>query len=256
MLFCLIPIFNVQLLGNEIIVMNLTAEQIAKATGSSLEDAERFRPHLNKYMDKYGINTPNRVLAFLAQVGHESASLRTTEEYASGSAYEGRSDLGNIYAGDGVRFKGRGLIQLTGRANYQKMSQKVGKDLISNPDLVLHPDLATEVSAIFWRDRERNGLSLNQWADKFNLAAPIQDPANWEVHTNITKAINGGTNGIYDRAEKLASGSQILDEIKKKVSSFRSSFSNKANRWWLIPSMIIIFGSLTAVGVWFYRRKK
>jgi predicted chitinase len=254
--FSLIQIFSVQLLGNDTIEMNLTKEQIAKATGSSLEDAERFRPHLNRYMEKYGINTPNRVLAFLAQVGHESASLKTTEEYASGNAYEGRSDLGNIYVGDGVRYKGRGLIQLTGRANYEKMSQKVGKDLVSNPDLVLQPDLATEVSAIFWADRMRSGLSLNQWADKFNLQAPIQDPANWDVHTNITKAINGGTNGIYDRAEKLASGSQIFEEIKKKVSSLGSSFSKKENLWWLIPSMIIIFGSLTAVGVWFYRRKK
>ncbi len=248
-----------QLLGNDTIEMNLTKEQIAQATGSSLENAEKFRPYLNKYMDKYGINTPERVLAFLAQIGTESGGLLWTREQGADSyfnRYEGRSDLGNIYVGDGLRFKGRGLIQLTGRANYQKMSEKIGKDIVSNPNLVEEPDLATEVSTIFWRDKVRDGLSLNQWADKFNLTRPIQDTANWEVHTNITKAINGGTNGIDDRANRLARGSQILEDIKKKVSSFRSSFSDKKNLWWLIPSMIIIFGSLTAVGIWFYRRKK
>jgi putative chitinase len=257
--FGLIQIFSVQLLGNDTIEMNLTKEQIAQATGSSLENAEKFRPYLNKYMDKYGINTPERVLAFLAQIGTESGGLLWTREQGADSyfnRYEGRSDLGNIYVGDGLRFKGRGLIQLTGRANYQKMSEKIGKDIVSNPNLVEEPDLATEVSTIFWRDKVRDGLSLNQWADKFNLTRPIQDTANWEVHTNITKAINGGTNGIDDRANRLARGSQILEDIKKKVSSFRSSFSDKKNLWWLIPSMIIIFGSLTAVGIWFYRRKK
>ena len=183
--------------------MNLTKEQIAKATGSSLENAEKFRPYLNKYMDKYEINTPNRVVAFLAQVGHESAALKTTQEYASGAAYEGRSDLGNVNPGDGVRFKGRGLIQLTGRSNYASMSNKVGKDLIANPQLVEEPDLAVQVSAIYWVDRIRNGLNLNQWADQFNLEERVDSTNNWKVHENITRAINGGTNGIDDRANRL-----------------------------------------------------
>jgi len=210
-------IFSAQLLGNEETDMNLTKEQIAQATGSSLENAERFRPYLNKYMEKYGINTPNRVLAFLSQIGVESARLQRTEEYASGEQYEGRLTLGNIYAGDGVRFKGRGLIQLTGRSNYEKMSQKVGKDLVSNPILVLEPDLATEVSTIFWRDRVRSGINLNEWADKLDLKKSIQDSSNWNVHENITKAINGGTNGINERAAHLSSGSEIYDQIKKYI---------------------------------------
>jgi putative chitinase len=71
--------------------MNITAEIIAKGTGSTLENAEKFRPYLNKYMAKYGINTPTRIMAFLSQIGVESASLRATEEYASGEAYEGRA---------------------------------------------------------------------------------------------------------------------------------------------------------------------
>lgn len=197
--------------------MNLTAQVIAQATGSSLENAEKFRPYLNKYMNKYEINTPNRVIAFLAQVGTESGGLKYTQEIASGQAYEGRSDLGNVNPGDGVRYKGRGLIQLTGRSNYENMSKKVGKDLIANPQLVEEPDLATEVSTIFWRDRMRNGLNLNQWADQFNLKEPIDSTNNWKVHENITRAINGGTNGINDRASRFQRGLEIVDQIKSKL---------------------------------------
>lgn len=202
--------------------INLSAEEIAKATGSSLSLAEKYRPYLNKYMNKYDINTPERAIAFLAQVGTESGGLKWTQELASGAAYEGRQDLGNIYAGDGVKFKGRGLIQLTGRANYDKMSKKVGKDLVNNPQLVEEPDLAVEVSTIFWHDRIRDGLNLNQWADKFNLKQPVDSTSNWSVHTNITKAINGGTNGIQDRAKRMEGGNEIYDIIKKKLKGIDS----------------------------------
>lgn len=234
--------------------MNLSAEEISKATGSSMELAEKFRPYLNKYMNKYEINTPERVIAFLAQVGHESGSLKYTQEIASGAAYEGRTDLGNIYAGDGVRFKGRGLIQLTGRANYTKMSEKVGKDLVSNPELVEQPDLATEVSTIFWRDKTRNGLSLNEWADKFNLQEPVDSTNNWGIHTNITKAINGGTNGINDRADRMKSGREIYELIKKKLKSGVGSFLTFIQKPVVIASLIIIFGSAIAFAI--YKIKK
>lgn len=240
-------------------MLNLTAQQIATATGSSLENAEKFRTYLNKYMGEYGINTPERVLAFLSQVGTESGGLKYTREQGGDSyfnRYDGRNDLGNIYAGDGLRFKGRGLIQLTGRANYEKMSKKIGKDIVSNPMLVEEPDLATEVSTIFWRDRVRDGLSLNQWADKFDLSQPIQDTTNWTVHENITRAINGGTNGINDRANRLIQGQQIIEDIKKKISSFGKSFSDGKNRWWLFPVAIIIFGTLIATSIYFIRKNK
>jgi putative chitinase len=231
--------------------MNLSAEEIAKATGSTLELAEKYRQYLNKYMSKYDINTPERAIAFLAQVGTESGGLKYTKEQGNDSyfqKYEFRQDLGNTQAGDGLRFKGRGLIQLTGRANYKKMSEKVGKDLVSNPQLVEQPDLATEVSAIFWHDRTRSGLSFNEWADKLNLQQPVDSSANWDVHTNITKAINGGTNGINDRADRMKSGSEIYAIIKKKISG---TGSKKTKR--------IVFFSLigiTIIGLSIYAYKK
>jgi putative chitinase len=231
--------------------MNLSAEEIAKATGSTLELAEKYRQYLNKYMSKYDINTPERAIAFLAQVGTESGGLKFTKEQGSDSyfqKYEFRQDLGNTQAGDGLRFKGRGLIQLTGRANYKKMSEKVDKDLISNPQLVEQPDLAVEVSTIFWHDRIRNGLNLNQWADKLNLQQPVDSSANWDVHTNITKAINGGTNAINDRADRMKGGSEVYAMIKKKISS---TGSKKTKR--------IVFFSLigiTIIGLSIYAYKK
>ena len=135
------------------------------------------------------------------------------------------------------------------------MSEKVGKDLVANPQLVAEPELATQVSAIWWADRKRSGLTLNEWADKFDLTQPIDSIKNKDVHENITRAINGGTNGISDRAARLSSGASILGEIKKKISSFGGSFTNEKNRWWVIPSIIFIFGTLTAVGIYIYRKK-
>ena len=80
-------------------------------------------------LEAYGIDTRLRIAHFLGQTCHESAGFRTTEEFASGEAYEGRKDLGNIKKGDGRRYKGRGLLQLTGRANYAEHGKMLGVDL-------------------------------------------------------------------------------------------------------------------------------
>lgn len=129
----------------------------------------------------YEINTSARENAFLAQVAHESGEFRYLKEIASGSAYEGRVDLGNTEQGDGIKYKGRGLIQITGRANYQLISNDFSVDFIGSPELLETPEYATRSAGWFW-DRK-----------KLNRLADIGD------FVTITKRINGGTNGLIDR---------------------------------------------------------
>ena len=104
-------------------------------TCSELKASEFCEP-LNNAMEKYSINTLLREAAFLAQVGHESGRLFYVKEIASGKAYEGRKDLGNTKVGDGVKFKGRGLIQITGRTNYKQCGTDLKLDLLTHPELL------------------------------------------------------------------------------------------------------------------------
>jgi putative chitinase len=144
-------------------------------------------------MKKYGITTDLRMAHFIAQIGHETASFRYSEEIADGSAYEGRIDLGNTQSGDGRRFKGRGLIQLTGRANYDAYSRATGIDYVSHPELVASdPFVAVDVACWYWDRRKINVL-----ADADDVKA-------------VTKAINGGYNGLDDRMEYLARAKAVL----------------------------------------------
>lgn len=135
-------------------------------------------------MTKFQINTPARQAAFLAQIAHESGSLVYTREIASGAAYEGRKDLGNVTSGDGKKFRGRGLIQITGRANYVACSQALYGDrltLTNRPELLELPRDAAMSAAWFWQTH-----GLNELADKAEF-------------DRITKRINGGQNGREDR---------------------------------------------------------
>lgn len=140
-----------------------------------------FYPALMSATSEYGITTPRRIAAFLAQIAHESGELRYVHELADGKAYEGRADLGNTEAGDGPRYKGRGLIQITGRANYQKLSEEWGSPLIAHPELLEEPESASRSAAWFW---STHGLNALADADRFG---------------GITKVINGGYNGIDQR---------------------------------------------------------
>lgn len=143
--------------------------------------ASTYAPLLTATMDEFHIDTPKRQAAFLAQVGHESGSLVYTRELADGTAYEGREDLGNIHPGDGPKYRGRGLIQLTGRANYTALTSAFNIDLLSNPEQLEQPELATRSAGWFW---SKHGLNSFADGDKFFA---------------LTKAINGGYNGGDDR---------------------------------------------------------
>ena len=158
--------------------------------------AAAYVPHLNAAMREFSIDNPLREAAFLAQIAHESGELRYVRELASGEAYDtGRlaAKLGNTPEDDddGRRYKGRGLIQITGTDNYRACGAALGVDILAAPELLEGVVLACRSAAWFWR-----GHGLNELADKGDFLL-------------ITKRINGGTNGYaerlryYERAKRI-----------------------------------------------------
>jgi predicted chitinase len=199
----------------------MIASQLVAVGCVSPSHVQKLLPYINETFTRYEISSPANQLCFLAQVSHESGGFYYTEELASGTAYEGRKDLGNTTPGDGVRFKGRGLIQITGRANYQAVGQALQVDLINNPSLLggknvdaCSPDqlrYAALSAGWFW-DKTR----LNAIADKIDLRKPIDEQDNLELFKEITRKINGGYNGLPDRLNKYRSGLKLfVDSIAK-----------------------------------------
>jgi len=150
-----------------------------------------------KAIEDGGIDTPLRLCHFMAQLAHESAHFTVTKEFASGAAYEGRKDLGNTHPGDGVRYRGRGLIQTTGRANYGEATRDIQKMDPSAPDFVANNTALEEfpwallAGISYWRRR-----NINAAADNDDIV-------------RVTKIINGGSNGLPDRRQYLAIAKKI-----------------------------------------------
>lgn len=153
-----------------------------------------YLPFIQQAMQEFLITSYLREAAFLAQLAHESGELRYMEELASGAAYEGRKDLGNTQPGDGKRYKGRGPIQLTGRANYKKYGDLLGLDLINNPTIAATKEVGFRIAGQFWK---LNGL--NELADQ-------------QKFENITRRINGGLNGQSDRVKYYTRAKQVLNQ--------------------------------------------
>jgi putative chitinase len=151
-------------------------------------------PVIQAVLADYEITTPLRIAHFLAQICHESAGLRTTEEFADGSAYEERADLGNVEPGDGQRFKGRGLLQLTGRSNYKIYGDALGIDLIQKPEQASDPVTSLKIACLYWKRHDINPL-----CDGDNLQA-------------VTRKVNGGLNGLDSRADFLAKAKVALSQ--------------------------------------------
>jgi putative chitinase len=170
----------------------MTAAQLLAILPFARQRIEVFIGPLNAAMSEFDISTPARQAAFIAQVGHESGQLRYVRELASGAAYEGRADLGNVVAGDGTRYKGRGLIQITGRENYRRCGAALGLDLIGQPELLEQPLNACRSAGWFWRTH-----GLNELAD-----AGDQE--------RITRRINGGTNGLADRLALFKTAERVI----------------------------------------------
>lgn len=174
----------------------MDALTLQRATGCSPQRAETYFEPLSEGFQEFQITTPQRQAAFLAQVGHESGSFRYVREIwgptTAQAGYEGRADLGNMERGDGKRYMGRGLIQITGRDNYERAGEALGLDLISHPEMLEDPGMAA-ISACWW------------WsAHKCN---EIADTGDFE---HLTRRINGGLNGLDDRMKHWTLAKQVL----------------------------------------------
>lgn len=197
-----------------------TAKRVAKPSSTSnrtltgrpereapvLDADEQLRFSKNPRMDKLAslarkrwANDPNTewwVAAFMAQIAHESAEMTASTERGKASyfdRYDGRKDLGNVRPGDGRRFRGRGWIQLTGRYNYRKAGEALGIDLENNPEMAADPDTANQVALWYFDTRVMNRVS---------------DPRNIKA---VTKAVNGGYNGLGDRTQYFNKYAQALN---------------------------------------------
>lgn len=175
----------------------MTPATLAEVMNIPLARAQKWADALTSAMAGGQINTRLRIAAFLAQIGHESGSLVYSKELGGPSyfaKYDGRKDLGNTQQGDGARFCGRGLIQITGRANYGRASQALFGDdrLLKNPELLEQPEWAAKSAVWYWSTRNLNALADQ---DRF---------------TDITRAINGGTNGLEDRKARYRYALAVL----------------------------------------------
>jgi putative chitinase len=185
----------------------ITEEQLKKIYKNAKADKLKlYCEAFNKVFPQYEINTPKRIAAFLGQVAVESGELKYDKELPSkwnkrnpkdtaepiGTLYEGRKNLGNTQAGDGPKFIGRGVLQLTGRANYADYSKKLGIDLINSPELAATPEVSVKIACQYFKDR-----GLLPLADAWNI-------------DEVTRRVNG--NAKLHLKERIA-----YSEVAKKI---------------------------------------
>jgi putative chitinase len=205
--------------------MNITIDQLQVCLPQAKHtNLEKFVEGINETFEHFEINTPARMAMFLAQTAHESANFAATQEnlnyqakalmafwpkrfsgvaeqYArhpeaiANRAYCDRMGNGNEASGEGWAYRGRGLIQLTGKDNYRHCGDALGIDLLTNPDQVADNPVAVLSAGWFWDTRK-----LNQWADQDDV-------------TTVTKKINGGTIGLQERTAHY-------HHIKEMLESF------------------------------------
>ena len=174
----------------------MTPDTLAAALGIPLARAQTWADPISAAMALWAIDSPTRQAVFLAQVGHESGRLIYVRELwgptTAQAGYEGRADLGNTQPGDGKRFMGRGLIQVTGRANYARVGAALNLPLLDQPELLEQQGNAALSAAWFWNVHGLNALA---------------DAGDFET---ITRRINGGLNGYADRQALLALATKAL----------------------------------------------
>lgn len=202
--------------------------------------------HFDTLCEQFEVNTVRRKTYFLAQTCHEAAGFTTTQEFASGRAYEGRTDLGNVNPGDGVKFKGHGIMQITGRFNHAQFTIWAKQKFADAPDFEENPELLMEfpwaLIAAFWYWQSRD---LNKWADAGDFR-------------KVTKLINGGYNGLEDRrkylaraeaAYEVADGKPPLLRLGSEGEDVRELQSRLKSLGYRVGAVDGDFGGLTESGV-------
>lgn len=188
----------------------LTLDQLRSALPrlkAKPQEAQQYLEPLNAALKRFEINTPARQAAFLAQIGHESGDLKYWKEIWGPTPQQKRYEppsalatrLGNTQPGDGYRFRGRGPIQLTGRANYRQYGELLGADFEASPELVATPEWGFLVAGQFWYEIGGNGL-----ADQAAQGNGI------EVFAQLTRRINGGLTGLDDRMRRWQLAKRVL----------------------------------------------
>lgn len=208
---------KIKITGNQIMQL-FPAVNKSRGIDNKKRNINGFVYVYNKYADYFGVDTLLEVRHFVSQLAHESDQFNAYEEYASGKAYNGRADLGNIFPGDGERFKGRGPIQNTGRKNYQKVGQEIlqlpfltdaerklfeNDGILKNPGLLQDPVWGTLAAFIYWTDKDLNSLCV---PDNQKVTIKRFNGTKWYNYTcspieAITRKINGGMNGFAERVK-------------------------------------------------------
>lgn len=173
-------------------LQELTRDEVLYIMPLAKDRVDKYLPFINKYAPVYGVTTTLRMAHFLAQIAQESGQLKYVRELASGEKYEGRKDLGNTVKGDGVKYKGRGLIQITGKANYRDVSRTLGVDFLAHPEKLEEPEYAVASAYWYWQSHGCNEL------------ADLNDSI------KVTRRINGGTNGLDDRLRYLGRAKTVF----------------------------------------------
>jgi len=190
----------------------LTTEQMHTIMpGLPAAKRAQFFPFLSAAIAEFGIDAPARIAAFLAQLAHESGQFKFMEEIWGPTPAQRRYEptttlsttLGNTEVGDGRRFKGRGPIQITGRANYRRFGDLLGLNLVDNPDSAALPDVAFRVAGLFWSKK-----GLNELADRVSP----------EAFKEITRRINGGFNGLAERERFYEAAKSAMGVIGPAVT--------------------------------------
>ena len=189
----------------------IEAAHLAAIAGITTPLMPALADWMNQTCPQYEIDTPQEYCHFLAQACHETDHFKTLREYASGRAYEGRIDLGNTQPGDGVRFKGRGIFQTTGRGNYLQLGIKKGRrDLfINTPALLELPEYAVWSACEYWKTRGLNDAANHADGDllkkKYRGNIIVVSPVEF-----ISITINGGYTGMDDRKQAYAMAQRVL----------------------------------------------